>query len=310
MQDILTPVHAQDVPGLIARHVGRGMKTEGLRVAQEAVAGFGQIDAILREQAGLVMGPFELKGLAGLDAPSLAMEPADQQFYDELRWMPSSVMALRQAAEPAVPALPEGLRVWVSRHSSQGHARATALLASLGATVCEKPEAGALCIVTPYGQDVSTSIVQQGLDPARTVALDTLHEPAPGRRRTLMLSPATLPAWRDAAHALLAGDGAPVSVIADSAGFVAQRVVAHVVNIACDIAQQRLAEPQDIDGAVMQGLGYSMGPLAMGDALGAGRIMEILVNMQRVTGNMRYRPSLWLQRRVQLEMPLLAPAAA
>jgi len=328
-----TAVRAKDMPGFIVNHAGRGMNTEGLRVAQEAVAGFDQIDAIMREQAGFRMGPFELMDLTGLDVSHPVMESIYQQFYDEPRYTPSPIAAVRQAgglfgrktgegfyayadgqkqvpAEPAVPALPEGLRVWVSRHSSQGHARATALLAALGATVCEKPEAGALCIVTPYGQDVSTSIVQQGLEADRTVALDTLHELAPGRRRTLMLSPATLPAWRDAAHALLAGDGAPVSVIADSAGFVAQRMVAHIVNIACDIAQQCIATPEDIDRAVTLGLGYPMGPLAMGDALGAGRIMEILVNMQRVTGNMRYRPSLWLQRRVQLGMPLLASAAA
>jgi 3-hydroxybutyryl-CoA dehydrogenase len=185
-----------------------------------------------------------------------------------------------------------------------------ALISSLGVTVCEKPEADALFIVTPYGQDIATSITQQGLDAARTVGLDTLHEPAPGRRRTLMLSPATQPAWRDAAHALLASDGAPVSVIADSAGFIAQRIIAHIVNIACDIAQQRIATPEDIDRAVTLGLGYPMGPLALGDALGTHRIHEILVNMQRVTGDMRYRPSLWLQRRVQLDMSLLAPAAA
>jgi 3-hydroxybutyryl-CoA dehydrogenase len=43
----------------------------------------------------------------------------------------------------------------------------------------------------------------------------------------------------------------------------------------------------------------------MGDILGAGRILEILRNMQRVTGDPRYRPSLWLQRRVQLKLSLL-----
>lgn len=328
-----TPVRAKDMPGFIVNHAGRGMLIEGLRAAQEAVAGFDQIDAVMREQAGFRMGPFELLDLTGLDVSHPVMESIYQQFYDEPRYRPSPITAVRHvggmlgrktgagfydyidgqkqvAAEPAAPALPAGLKVWVSRHSSQGYARAMALISTLGVTVCEKPEADALFIVTPYGQDISTSVTQQGLDAARTVGLDTLHEPAPGRRRTLMLSPATQPAWRDAAHALLASDGAPVSVIADSAGFIAQRIIAHVVNIACDIAQQRIATPEDIDRAVTLGLGYPMGPLALGDALGAHRIHEILVNMQRVTGDMRYRPSLWLQRRVQLDMSLLAPAAA
>ena len=42
-----------------------------------------------------------------------------------------------------------------------------------------------------------------------------------------MVTPATDPAMRDAAHGLLAADGQPVVVINDSPGFVAQRVVAH-----------------------------------------------------------------------------------
>jgi len=101
----------------------------------------------------------------------------------------------------------------------------------------------------------------------------------------------------------------PVTVIEDSPGFIAQRIVAHIVNIACDIAQQKIATPEDIDLAVTLGLGYPAGPLALGDKLGADRILEILKSMQRVTGDTRYRPSLWLQRRVQLGMSLLKSTA-
>jgi 3-hydroxybutyryl-CoA dehydrogenase len=68
--------------------------------------------------------------------------------------------------------------------------------------------------------------------------------------------------------------------------------------------EEDIATPGDIDQAVNLGLGYPKGPLAMGDALGAARILEILRNMERVTGDPRYRPSLWLQRRVQLGLPL------
>ena len=125
----------------------------------------------------------------------------------------------------------------------------------------------------------------------------------------MMVSPATDPKWRDRAHALLARDGVPVSIIQDSPGFVAQRIVAMIVNIACDIAQQGIATPQDIDKAVNLGLGYPKGPLTMGDALGPAKVLEVLRNLQAVTGDPRYRPSLWLQRRVQLGMSLLAVSA-
>jgi 3-hydroxybutyryl-CoA dehydrogenase len=96
-----------------------------------------------------------------------------------------------------------------------------------------------------------------------------------------------------------------VSLLRDSAGFVSQRVVAMIVSVATEIAQQRVASPADIDTAVRLGLGYPRGPLAMGDALGAARVLEILENMQRATGEPRYRASPWLRRRAKLGLSLL-----
>lgn len=75
-------------------------------------------------------------------------------------------------------------------------------------------------------------------------------------------------------------------------------------------AQQKIATPEDIDRAVTLGLGYPAGPLAMGDKLGAATIVEVLRNLLDVTGDPRYRASLWLQRRAQLGLSLLAPSQA
>jgi 3-hydroxybutyryl-CoA dehydrogenase len=325
-----TPVRARDMPGFIVNHAGRGMNIEGLKTAQESVAPFFQIDAIMREQCGFRMGPFELLDLTGLDVSHAVMESIYQQFYDEPRFRPSPITAVRSVgkllgrktgqgfyaypdgqkqvpAEPVVPALPQGLKVWLAPYHSVGHKRAAALLKDLGITViaAEAPPADALIIVTPYGEDTASVVGSHQLDGERTVALDTFFGLEQGKRRVLMTSAATLPKWRDAAHALFASDKTPVSVIEDSAGFVGQRIVATIVNVASDIAQQSIASPTDIDLAVSLGLGYPKGgPLSMGDSLGAAHVLEILRTMFRVTGDMRYRPSLWLQRRVQLGLSL------
>ena len=119
-----------------------------------------------------------------------------------------------------------------------------------------------------------------------------------------MTTPATDPGWAQAAAAAFGRDGATVTVIADSCGFVAQRVVAMIVAIACEIAQQNIATPDDIDRAVTLGLGYPLGPLAMGDALGARTVQRILQGIEQVTGDPRYRPSLWLSRRAALGLSL------
>jgi 3-hydroxybutyryl-CoA dehydrogenase len=330
-----TPVRAKDMPGFIVNHAGRGMNIEGLKTAQESVAPYYQVDAIMREQAGFRMGPFELMDLTALDVSHPVMESIYQQFYDEPRFRPSPIAAVRTAGkllgrktgegfyaypdgqkqvpvEPPVPALPKGLKVWLAPYHSIGHKRAAALLKSLGASViaAEAPPADALIVVTPYGVDTASVVGEHQLDGERTVALDTFFGLEQGRRRVLMCSVATQPKWRDAAHALFAGDGTAVSVIDDSAGFIAQRIVAAIVNVASDIAQQSIATPSDIDQAVSLGLGYPKGgPLSMGDALGAAHILEILRAMHRVTGDMRYRPSPWLQRRVQLGLSLRAEPA-
>jgi hypothetical protein len=115
--------------------------------------------------------------------------------------------------------------------------------------------------------------------------------------RVLATNPATRPDMRDAAHALFARDGKAVSVIKDSGGFVTQRVVGCIVNIASDICQQGICSPQDLETGVTLGLGYPMGPLAMGDQVGPTSVLEILFNLQTVYGDPRYRPSPWLRRR-------------
>ncbi|GAB2886238.1 3-hydroxyacyl-CoA dehydrogenase [Paralcaligenes ginsengisoli] len=327
-----TPVRAKDMPGFIVNHAGRGMNIEGLRLAQEAVAPFYQVDAIMREQAGFRMGPFELLDLTGLDVSHPVMESIYRQFYDEPRFRPSPITATRTAgrllgrkvgegfytypdgrkqvpAEPAVPPTVGGLKVWLAPYHSAGHKRASALLKELGVNVIasDHPPVDALIVVTPFGEDTATVIGSHQLDGERTVALDTFFGLEQGKRRVLMCSPATQPKWRDAAHALFASDGTGVSVIDDSAGFVAQRIVATIINVAADIAQQTIATPHDIDLAVSLGLGYPQGgPLSMGDSLGSAHVLEILRAMYRVTGDDRYRASLWLQRRVQLGLSLRA----
>jgi len=45
-----TPVQAQDTPGFIVNHAGRGYGTEALRIVSEGVADFATVDRILKDQ--------------------------------------------------------------------------------------------------------------------------------------------------------------------------------------------------------------------------------------------------------------------
>jgi 3-hydroxybutyryl-CoA dehydrogenase len=60
------PVICKDSPGFIVNRVARPYYIESLRIAEEGIAGFSQIDALM-EATGFKMGPFRLMDLIGND---------------------------------------------------------------------------------------------------------------------------------------------------------------------------------------------------------------------------------------------------
>lgn len=327
-----TGVRAQDTPGFIVNHAGRAYSTEGLKILEERIAPPEDIDRILREEAGFRMGPLELFDLTGLDVSHPAMESIFTQFYHDPRYRPSyisrqmlkgnrlgrktgigfyryesgqKIEALAPLPVPKVSNLPQ---IWVGCEDVALHAQVTSLLESLGGRVelTASPSEEALCLLLPFGDDAVSASAHFGVDPERTLCLDAFL--GLDRHRTLMRTPVTRQEVCDAAHTLLASDGVRVTVIRDSVGFVSQRVLAAVVNLACDIAQREIATPTDIDNAVRLGLNYPHGPLAWGDALGPRRLFDILERIHALTGDPRYRPSPWLRRRATLGVSLLHEA--
>lgn len=323
-----TPVRAADTPGFIVNHAGRGYLTESLRLLGESVAPHTEVDRILRQAAGFRMGPFELLDLTGLDVSQPVMESIYDQYYQEPRFRPSPIARQRLMAgllgrktqrgfykyqdgqkeavpDPVVPAA-ERLPVWLSLGDRERFPKVVELLETLGAELDTGmvPLEESICLLLAIGQDVTTRTVAGALDPSRSVGLDPMFLDG---CRTVMTTPVTAGRYRDSFHALMASDGTPVCVVHDSPGFVAQRVVATIVNIGCDIAQQGIASPQDIDHAVTLGLGYPLGPLSMGDKFGAKTILQILDGLFEFYRDPRYRPSPWLKRRALLGVSLLTP---
>ncbi|WP_252109776.1 MULTISPECIES: 3-hydroxyacyl-CoA dehydrogenase [unclassified Halomonas] len=315
-----------DTPGFLVNHAGRAFGTEALRILGESVTDVATIDRIMVDQGGFRMGPFTLLDLTGLDVSHAVMESIYHQFYEEPRFRPSPLTRQRLDAGllgrktdegfyryvdgkqqmPSEPELPgaEARPVWVSQDDPQSAAQLAKLVQDAGWTLetTDAPSSQALCLLTPFGEDTTTCALRLELDPRRCVAVDMLA--GLEKRRSLMVTPVTQDDYLQAAAALLNHDGTPVSTFQDSNGFVLQRIVACIVNVGAEIAQQSVAEPATIDRAVELGLGYPFGPLKMGDHYGARRILTILDRMQAATGDPRYRPSPWLRRRAELDMPL------
>ena len=206
-------VLAQDQPGFLVNHAGRGLYTEGLRILEEQVASHDQIDTLMREAAGFRMGPFELLDLTGLDVSSKVMQSIYDQFQQEPRFRPSSLIPPRVAAglfgrktnegwyqygpdaqtpgdqkKERLPPLTANSRVWIdptADHYDELIERVT----QAGAAVAQTADNATLLLIQPWGIDVSQACADLALDARLCVALDPL--PALDQHRTLMLSPIT-----------------------------------------------------------------------------------------------------------------------
>lgn len=323
-------VVTSDSPGFVVNHAGRAFVTEGLKMLAERTADYATIDAILRTCAGFRMGPFELLDLTGLDVSVPVMESIHAQYYGDDRYRPSPLANTRMVAgllgrkskqgfynyesgkaapvpdpqEPAVNCAVGDIRLWWP--SAGPGALPEQIVALVGLERRDStPERADAILLAPTTADLSTTVASMSLDASRTLALDPYFGGPAGV--TAMASPATRASAIHALQRVLAAQQVPVFLVADSPGFVAPRVVASVVNLACEIAQQGIASPADIDAAVRLGLGYPAGPFEWGDRLGAPRVLEILRALHATFGDQRYRPSPWLVRRARLALPLSTP---
>ncbi|MFI8007477.1 3-hydroxyacyl-CoA dehydrogenase [Streptomyces sp. NPDC086010] len=327
-------VTVADAPGFLVNHAGRGLVTEALALLEESVSDPAGIDRIARDVLGLRMGPFELMDLTGLDVTAAVIDSIWQGFRHEDRLRPSSLTPNRVTAglhgrktgrgwfaygpdapapAPEPPVTGDADRpVFVA--GEDGEALRGALSAA-GATVGSgfAPSADAIVLVPVWGTTVAAAVASLGLPAERTFGVDPL--PSTGRRRVLAVTPAADPVAARDARAVLSrtadgGEPFAVSVVRDTAGSVAQRLLASVVSVATSIAERSLAAPADIDVAVTTGLGYPVGPLAWGDRVGAGRVLELQRALHATTGDPRYRPTRWLTERAQLGLRMTDPGTS
>ncbi|TVT14888.1 3-hydroxyacyl-CoA dehydrogenase [Amycolatopsis rhizosphaerae] len=302
-----------DTPGFLINHAGRGLVTEALALLEEDVAEPAVIDRIARDVLGLRMGPFELMDLTGLDVTAAVIESIWHGFRYSDRLRASFLTPNRVAAglhgrktgrgwfdygpgaeAPAEPVLEgdAGRPVWIAGTGVE----------LPGATLVERPEDAAVILVPTWGTTVASAVADRGLPAERTFGVDPLSLPT--SRQVLAITPAADPAAARDAAAILALGGKRVSVVRDTAGSVAQRLLASIVSVAASIAERGIASPADIDLGVTAGLGYPAGPLAWGEKVGADRMLALQRALHASTGDPRYRPTRWLTERAQLGLPL------
>jgi 3-hydroxybutyryl-CoA dehydrogenase len=321
-----TPVVVKDSPGFLVNHGGRAYTTEANRLLHERVATPAQIDAIMRDCCGFRMGPCELMDLTGVDVNypvSLIVYDGYSQDARLRTYFPHK--ALFEAGrfgrktgsghytyDEGGNAVDDGSADFDSTAEPcaqvivrQRHEGVAEFAEEIGCPVSEQDDGESPILVSLLGEDCSTYAARAGVDHRRLVAADLYCMTV--KRVTLMTAPGADASVLASLAARIRESDRAVTAIADSPGFVAQRMTAMIANLGCEMAQIGVAEPEQIDLAMKLGLNYPKGPLEMAEALGMENTLAVLTRAQEITGDDRYRPSLWLRRRAQLGLPCHAP---
>ncbi len=315
-----TPVVVKDSPGFLVNMGGRAFTTEGLAIYQDRVASPEQIDAIMRDCHGFRMGPFELMDLTGIDVNYPVSQIIYNGFMQDARLRTSFLhKAMVDAGRlgrktgqgwftyeegkmvnaPSPDYIPQGSAgpVAVASDSTE----LAALCTELGLELVADDGACPL-LAAPIGTDATETALKFGVDSRRLVCIDPVGSLE--KRVVLMMAPGADSQAADKVAAGIIANGRAATLIRDSAGFVGQRLAAMVSNLGCFMADIGLASPADIDTAMRLGLNYPKGPLEIADHLGVDNIFTIMQEMHRISGDDRYRPSLWLRRHARLGLSI------
>jgi 3-hydroxybutyryl-CoA dehydrogenase len=321
-----TPVTVRDAPGFLVNHGGRAYTTEAMRILHERVATPAQIDAVMRDCGHFRMGPLELADLTGMDVnypvslfvyngydqdprlktsfPHRALLEAGRlgrkTGHGNFRYDEAGRRIENEDGEFTTTAAP-ATQVYLV----EPDAALIDFAAAIGCKILSNDDGTCPLLAAPLGEDATSLAVRTGCDTGRLVCVD-LHCDT-SRRVTLMTAPGARIDRRDAVAASVLRSGRAATAINDSPGFISQRIRAMVANLGCEMAQIGIAEPKQIDLAMRLGLNYPLGPLELAEDIGLSDTMTILERIQAITGDDRYRPSLWLKRRAKLNLPVYTP---
>jgi len=93
--------------------------------------------------------------------------------------------------------------------------------------------------------------------------------------------------------------GKRVIPVIESPGIISTRLIAPMINEACEILMEGVADMEDIDATMKIGYGFPYGPFEMADKIGVDVVVRWLDNLYKEFGDIKYKASPMLKKRVR-----------
>ena len=93
--------------------------------------------------------------------------------------------------------------------------------------------------------------------------------------------------------------GKKVVPVIESPGIISTRLIAPLINEACEILMEGIGKMEDIDDTMKMGFGFPLGPFESADKIGLDTIVRWLDNLYNEFGDLKYKASPLLKKMVR-----------
>ena len=144
-----------------------------------------------------------------------------------------------------------------------------------------------------------TWLAAQGGRPELTIGMHFFNPPPVMRLVEIVPGLRTAPEVITATQGLVERLGKVPILSRDRPGFIANRIVAPMINEAIGVLEQGVGSAKDIDEVMRLGMNHPMGPLELADFIGLDVVLAILEVLYAELGDSRFKPSPLLRKHVE-----------
>jgi len=311
------PVVAQSTPGFIVNRVARPFYGESLKMCQEQLASYVDIDDVLTQGAGFRMGPFELMDLIGIDINYSVSQSVFKEMFNDPRFKPSLLQGEMVHANRLGRKTGQGFYDY-AEGASREKASYIYSDASFDQIIVPDEMTYLSRIFSEFeydnrqwqGDRIVVSgcdiVLCQGLTAKQleqetgrpTCVVDLSFDYKNCKTMNLAFSPEVNDFMRNRIIALINFMGKNVLVTDDQPGLIALRTIVMLINEAADAVFNGVCSAKDVDLAMRYGVNYPKGLLAFAAELGWSHIATSLENLQQWFGDDRYRLSPYIRNQL------------